>query len=151
MAVRLAIVASAFNADIVDVMVERAKRRAAAIGARVTHVVRVPGTFEIPLGLNRLLRRADVDGAIALGAVIQGETDHDALIAHAVARKLLDLQTEFGKPIGLGITGPGMTRAQAKARVEAADRSVDAAVAMVTGKVFKRRGHAKHSESRTSR
>ena len=141
MAVRLAIVASAFNADIVDAMVARARRRAAVVGARVTHVVRVPGTFEIPLGLHRVLGRKDVDGAVALGAVLQGETDHDDLIAHAVARKMLDLETEFGKPIGLGITGPGMSRAQAEARVDAADRAVDAAVAMVTGKVRKVHGH----------
>jgi len=142
-AVRLAIVASAFNADIVDLMVERAKRRAAAIGAQVTHVVRVPGTFEIPLGVHRLLRRTDVDAAVALGAVVRGETDHDTLIAHAVARKLLDLQMELDKPIGFGITGPGMTRAQAKARVRAADRAINAAVAMVTGKVRKAGGHTK--------
>lgn len=143
MAVRLAIVASSFNAEIVDVMVERAKRRAAAVGARVTHLVRVPGTFEIPLVLHRLLGLKDVDAAVALGAVIHGETDHDDLIAHAVARKVLDLQTEFDKPIGLGITGPGMTRAQAEARVDAADRAVNAAVGMVTGSIKRVGGHAK--------
>ena len=147
MAVRLAIVASSFNADIVDAMVDRARRRATKVGARVTHVVRVPGTFEIPLGLHRLLRRKDVDAAVALGAVIQGETDHDDLIARAVAGKLLDLETEFGKPIGLGITGPGMTRAQAEARIDAADRAVDAAVGMVTGKILPASGHGGPRES----
>ncbi len=143
MAVRIAIVASAFNADIVDAMVARARRRAASIGARVTHVVRVPGTFEIPLGVHRILGRRDVDAAVALGAVIEGDTDHDDLIAHAVARKLLDLETEFGKPIGLGITGPGMTRAQAESRIDAADRAVDAAVGMVTGTTTRSKGHVR--------
>jgi len=141
--VRLAIVASSFNAGIVDRMVERAKRRAKEIGAQVTHVQRVPGTFEIPLAIHRLLRRTDVDAAVALGAIVQGETDHDTLIAHAVARKLLDVQTDVDKPIGLGITGPGMTRAQAETRVRSADRAVNAAVAMVTGEVPKVRGHGK--------
>ena len=62
--------------------------------------------------------------------MIKGETEHDALIAHAVAKALLDLQTETGKPIGLGITGPGMTVKVAMRRIGNAARAVDAAVSM---------------------
>ena len=127
---RLAVVAAAFNADVTDKMVARALARAKELGAEVVEVVRVPGTFEIPLALKRLLARRDVDGAVAIGAVIKGQTKHDELIAHAVAGRLLDLELETGKPIGLGITGPGMSAKVAARRIRNAARAVDAAVAM---------------------
>ncbi len=131
MTVRLAVVAAAFNADVTDKMVARALARANELGAEVVEVVRVPGTFEIPLALKRVLARRDVDGAVAIGAVIKGQTKHDELIAHAIAGRLLDLELETGKPIGLGITGPGMSAKVAARRIRNAARAVDAAVAMV--------------------
>src|SRR5437867_604148 len=76
-AVRLAIVAAEFNREVTDVMVKKALTRAEERGIRVTSVVRVPGVFEIPLAVERLLERADVDAAVAIGAVIKGETLHD--------------------------------------------------------------------------
>lgn len=127
---RLAIVASLFNREIVDAMVERALARAKELDLKVTTVVRVPGTFEIPLAVQRLLERTDVDSAVALGAVIQGETKHDEVIMQAAARALMDLGLRSGKSVGLGITGPGMTYKQAKARIDAASRAVDAAKSM---------------------
>ena len=139
MTVRIAIVAARFNAEITDRMVARAVARAKELDVRV-EVVRVPGTFEIPLALHRLLARKDIDAGVAIGALIQGQTDHDDLIAHSVARALLDLQRETGKPIGLGITGPGMTHKVALRRIVNADRAVDAAVAMVRGEKRERGG-----------
>jgi 6,7-dimethyl-8-ribityllumazine synthase len=127
---RLAIVASQFNRDVVDAMVERALERAKEQGLKVTTVVRVPGTFEVPLAVQRLLERTDVDGVVALGAVITGETKHDEAIMQAAANALMALGLRTGKPVGLGITGPGMTYKQAKARIDAASRAVDAAKSM---------------------
>ena len=129
---RLAIVAASFNAEVTDRMVGRAVARAKELDVAV-EVVRVPGTFEIPLALRRLLRRKDIDGGVAIGALIQGQTDHDDLLAHSVARALLDLQIRTGKPIGLGITGPGMSLKVAMRRIGNAARAVDAAVAMSGG------------------
>ena len=71
---------------------------------------------------------------VAIGALIQGQTDHDDLLGHSVARALLDLQIRTGKPIGLGITGPGMSHAVAMRRIGNAGRAVDAAVAMIRSK-----------------
>jgi 6,7-dimethyl-8-ribityllumazine synthase len=127
---RLAIVASRFNQDVVDLMVERAIERARELRLKVSTVVRVPGTFEIPLAVLRLLERSDVDGAVALGAVIQGETKHDEVIMQTAADALMQVSLRTGKPVGLGITGPGMTYKQAKARIDAASRAVDAASSM---------------------
>ena len=126
----LAIVAAEFNRDITDRMVEKALARAKERGIRVTAVVRVPGTFEIPLAVQRLLERVDVDAAIAIGAVIKGETLHDEALMAAVPKALLEVGLRAAKPVALGITGPGMTDEQALARVEKGAEAVDAAVAM---------------------
>jgi len=120
---RLAIVAAEFNREVTDIMVEKALARAKERGIRVTSVVRVPGTFELPLAVQRQLERGDVDAAVAIGAVIKGETLHDEALMAAVPRALLDVGLRLGKPVGLGITGPGMTDAQAMAR---ADKGADA-------------------------
>ena len=127
---KIAIVASVFNREVVDPMVDLALKRAKELNLKVTTVVRVPGTFEIPLAVQRLIDRDDVDGVVALGAVIQGETKHDEVIMRAAADALLQIGVRSGKPVGLGVTGPGMTMKQAKARVDAAVRAVDAAKSM---------------------
>ena len=127
---RIAVVASLFNREVVDLMVERALERAKEKEVQVVAVVRVPGAFEIPLAVQRLLDRADVDGAVALGAVIKGETLHDEVIMAAASDGLMDIALRTGKPVGLGISGPGMTGEQALARVGNAARAVDAVVSM---------------------
>ncbi len=127
---RLAIVASRFNAEAVDLMVERALARAKELDLQATTVVRVPGVFEIPPAVQQLLQRSDVDGAAAIGAVITGETKHDEVIMAAAVQALMDIGLRTGKPVGLGITGPGMTDEQAMARIDAAARAVDAAKTM---------------------
>ncbi len=127
---RLVVVAADFNREVTDIMVERALARAKERGIRVTSVVRVPGTFEIPWAVSRLLDRADVDGAVAIGAVIKGETLHDEALMAAVPKALIEIGLRTGKPVGLAITGPGMTDDQAMARVDKGGDAVDAALAM---------------------
>jgi 6,7-dimethyl-8-ribityllumazine synthase len=127
---RLAIVAAEFNREVTDLMVEKALARAKERGIRVTSVVRVPGTFELPLAVQQILARSDVDAAVAIGAVIQGETHHDEALMAAVPPALLGVGLHAGKPIGFGITGPGMTDEQALARVDKGADAVDAALSM---------------------
>jgi len=126
----VAIVASLFNREVVDRMVERALARGRERGVQVSAVVRVPGAYEIPLAAQRLLERGDVDGVVAIGAVIKGETLHDEAIMTASCSGLMDIALRAGKPVGLGITGPGMSDEQALARIDSASRAVDAVVAM---------------------
>lgn len=127
---RLVIVAAEFNREVTDLMVEKALARAEERGVRVASVVRVPGTFEIPLVVQRFLERKDVDAAVAIGAVIKGETLHDEALMAAVPGALLEVGLRTGKPIGLGITGPGMTDEQATARVDKGAEAVDVVIAM---------------------
>jgi len=129
---RLGIVVSEFNYDVTYLMLQKALSHAKFLGAEVAYVLKVPGVFETPMGALALLKRDDVDAVVALGAVIQGATKHDELVANQAARKLLDLGLEYGKPVTLGIIGPGASRSQALERVEDyARRAVEAAVKMV--------------------
>lgn len=125
---RIAIAATEFNYDITSMMLERAKAHAEFLGATVSHVVRVPGVYDLPFAVKRLMRRDDVDAVVTIGCVIEGETDHDDLVIQHAARKIIDLSLDHDKPIGLGITGPGMSRMQAMARVDRAKDAVEAVV-----------------------
>ena len=125
---RLAIVVSRFNGELTGRMRDLAVKRAEAKGAEVVALLEVPGTMEVPLALSRLLQRSDVDAAVVLGAVVQGETRHDEVIVQAVASEVARLSVVHDKPVGFGITGPGMTWKQAEARVGYAERAVDAAL-----------------------
>lgn len=109
---KIALVVSDFNFDVTSLMLERARRHAEFLGAEVSHIVHVPGVYDMPLIVKRLLSRNDIDGVALIGAVIKGETKHDELIAATTARAAVDLALQFNKPVGLGITGPGMDRMQ---------------------------------------
>mgnify|MGYP000563046180 CR=1 FL=1 len=130
--IRIGIVVSEFNYDITKMMLEKAIDHANFLGAEVVKVVRVPGVFDMPIFVKRLLEMDDIDAVVCIGAVITGETKHDELVAQQTARKIVDLAVNYNKPVTLGVSGPGMTREQATRRIEEyARRSVEAAVKMV--------------------
>jgi 6,7-dimethyl-8-ribityllumazine synthase len=126
--IRIGAVVSEFNYDITMVMLERAKEHAYFLGADITQTVKVPGVFDMGLAIKKLLQRKDIDAVVALGAVIEGETEHDEIVIQHASRKIADLSVDFDKPVGLGISGPGMTRLQAEERIERAKNAVEAVV-----------------------
>jgi 6,7-dimethyl-8-ribityllumazine synthase len=129
--IRIAIVASEFNRKITLEMLQRARAHAQKVNADIRYVCYVPGSFDMPLIIEQLLRKKDVDAAVTLGAVIKGETSHDNIIAENAARLIADLSMKHGKPVALGITGPDMTFEQATARAKIVPlRAVNAAVNM---------------------
>ena len=127
----LGIVVSEYNYDITSVMLERAKAQADFLEVNVAKVVTVPGVFDMPLAVKKLLLNKGIDAVVTLGAVIDGETEHDDIVITNAARKMTDLSVEFEKPVGLGVTGPGMTRLQAQDRVEKAGEVVESVVKML--------------------
>ena len=72
-----------------------------------------------------------VDAVITIGCVIEGATQHDDIVVQHAARKIIDLSLEFGKPVTLGISGPGMTRLEANERIDYAKRAVESAIKLV--------------------
>lgn len=126
----IGIVCSEFNYDITSMMLERAKAHAEFLDIEVKDVIKVPGTFDMPLAIQHLLQRKDIDGVVTLGAVVEGETEHDDVVISHASRKIADLSLQFNKPVSLGVTGPGMSRLQAEARIERAKAAVESVLKM---------------------
>ncbi|MCQ4153717.1 MAG: 6,7-dimethyl-8-ribityllumazine synthase [Archaeoglobales archaeon] len=129
--IKLGFVVSEFNRDITYMMEILAKEHAEFLGAEVSEIIRVPGTFDIPIAIKKMLEKGKVDAVVAIGCVIEGETEHDEIVAQHASRKIVDLSIEYGKPVTLGISGPGMGRVAAAERVDYAKRAVEAAVKLV--------------------
>jgi 6,7-dimethyl-8-ribityllumazine synthase len=123
----IAIVASEFNDKVTSRMVEVALEKAKSLKLNVIFTCKVPGVFDMPLIIDKLLEKKEVDGVVTLGAVIKGQTKHDELIANATATRITKLSLKYQKPISLGITGPGMGERQAYSRIRpVSERAVEA-------------------------
>jgi 6,7-dimethyl-8-ribityllumazine synthase len=128
----LAIVVSEFNSEITFKMLQNARDHTANISAKINYIMYVPGTFDMPLAVEKLLKKRNVDAVVTLGAVIKGDTRHDDIVAENAARLVADLSLKHGKPVTLGIAGPGMTIEQARGRAKLVPiRAINAAVNMV--------------------
>ncbi len=118
---------SEFNQEITSKMLDIALQKAKSLNLNIKYICKVPGVFDMPLVIDTLLQKKEVDAVVTLGAVIKGQTKHDELITNVTARALMDLSLKYQKPVTLGITGPGMTDRQAQARIRpVAERAVDA-------------------------
>ncbi|MDI9633363.1 MAG: 6,7-dimethyl-8-ribityllumazine synthase [Methanolinea sp.] len=131
MGIRLGFVVSEFNRDITYMMEVEAREHAEFLGAEVVECRYVPGTYDIPLAVKKMLKAGGVDAVVTIGCVIEGATQHDEIVVQHAARKIIDLSLEFEKPVTLGISGPGMTRLEAHERIDYAKRAVESAVKMV--------------------
>jgi 6,7-dimethyl-8-ribityllumazine synthase len=131
MAVKLGFVVSEFNRDITYMMEIEGKEHANFLGAEVAETLYVPGAYDIPIAVKKILQAGKVDAVVTIGAVIEGATQHDEIVLQHAARKIMDLGLEYGKPVTLGISGPGMTRLEAHERVDYAKRAVESAVKLV--------------------
>ena len=76
-------------------------------------IIKVPGTFEIPLIIAKNLNK--YDGFIALGCVIKGQTPHYEFLCNSTFISLLYISTTYKKPIGNGII-TALNKSQAKIR-----------------------------------
>jgi 6,7-dimethyl-8-ribityllumazine synthase len=88
----------------------------------------VPGAFEVPLAVDRALATGRYRLAVALGAVIRGETAHFDYIAGAAAQGIRDAAMRFGIPVGFGVlTCDTLAQALARAGGEAGNKGAEAA------------------------
>ena len=96
------VVSARWNSDLVDRLVEGARRAAAA--ARVELVESTaPGSFELPFAAQTLARSRRVHAIVVLGAVVRGETTHYELVSEGCATGVMRVQLESGIPIGFGV------------------------------------------------
>ena len=127
---KLGLVVSDFNFDVTSLMLERARRHGEFLGAELM-VVHVPGVFDMAPIIKRMLARKDIDGVVLIGAVIKGDTMHDEVIINATAQVAAQLAAQTGKPVGFGVTGPGMTREQAVDRIDNARNAVESVLKLL--------------------
>ena len=109
---KLLIVASNYYKDLTKNLINGSLKKFNNIKKDIT-IIKVPGTFEIPVVISKNLNR--YDGFIALGCVIKGKTPHFDFICNATFVSLSNLSTESKKPIGNGII-TALNMSQAKKR-----------------------------------
>lgn len=114
-----------------DVALETAKK----LNVDVVHTSNVTGIFDMPLIIDKLLQRKDIDAVVTLGAVVKGQTKHDEVIAHSTARNIAKLSIKYQKPVSLGISGPGMAERQAYARIRPVSENAVNAVVKVYNEI----------------
>lgn len=97
----IAIVAACYNRKYVDGMLKAALKELEAAKVGPIETYRVPGSFEIPVVVSRLLHREQnrPEAILCLGVIIQGETAHADHIGTAITNALMDLQVWAGTPV----------------------------------------------------
>ena len=96
----IAIVASLYNQDYVDGMLNAARDEIVEIAPHASIAVyRVPGAFEVPVTVEQVLRLSQPDAVIALGLIIRGETEHGDLVAAAVTDGLQRIAITHATPV----------------------------------------------------
>ena len=128
----IAIVVAEFNEKVTSRMHQVAIEKAKNLKLNIKYTCKVPGIFDMPLIIDKLLEKKDVDGVVTIGAVIKGQTKHDEIISHSTARNIAKLSLKHQKPVSLGISGPGMSERQAYARIRLVSENAVNAVQKVS-------------------
>jgi 6,7-dimethyl-8-ribityllumazine synthase len=139
---KFGIVVSRFNdfvtSKLLDGAVDALVRHGA--GEEDIEVVKVPGSFEIPLAAKRLAQKGGYDALVCLGAVIRGATPHFDYVAAEVSKGVAQASLETGVPIAFGvITADTLEQAVERAGSKAGNKGWDAALtAIEMAQVLKR-------------
>ena len=126
---KVGIALARFNGDITEELLPAAQEelRAWKVKEKNIRIVRVAGSFELPIACQRLIKKRNVDVVVALGCIVKGETDHDGYLAEAVFNALQRLSLKYDRPVGLGILTVN-TLAQAKKRIDYGSAAASAAL-----------------------
>jgi len=127
--VKVSIVVSRFNSFITDRLLEGAldALRRHGVEEKGITVVRVPGSFEIPLGVQRAAGQK-VDAVVALGALIRGGTPHFDYLSAEVTKGVAQVMLETGIPVSFGVlTTDTVEQAIERAGTKAGNKGAEAA------------------------
>jgi 6,7-dimethyl-8-ribityllumazine synthase len=131
---RVGIVASRFNHEIVERLLAACKTTLIKAGLREEDiaVVHVPGAFEIPVTIQRLILKTECDAVIALGAIIRGETPHFEYIARECSHGLAQVALNQDTPVIFGVlTVDNIEQANARSGEGDANKGAEAAQAAI--------------------
>lgn len=129
---RFGLVASRFNGELVDKLVQGATDCLIRHGVAEAdlRIVRVPGAFELPLALAELARSGGLDGLVALAVVIRGETPHFDYVCAEASRGISRVSVDCRIPIGFGVlTCDSARQAEQRAGGDAGNKGWEAALA----------------------
>jgi 6,7-dimethyl-8-ribityllumazine synthase len=131
---RIALVATRFNDFIVDSLVGGARDTLVRHGVEDASLtlVRVPGSWELPLVTDRLARSGDYDGILALGCVIRGGTPHFEYVAGECAKGLGQVSQQRDVPVSFGVlTTDTIEQAIERAGTKAGNKGAESAMALL--------------------
>jgi len=134
MGLKLGIVVSRFNDFITSKLYEGAMDAIVRSGGdeKAVTVVKVPGSFEIPLAAKKLAASKKYDGIICLGAVIRGGTPHFDYIASELAKGINNVMLEHNCPIAFGvITADDLEQAIERAGAKRGNKGREAALSVI--------------------
>lgn len=131
---RVGLVVSRFNEAVTLAMEEAARNtlvRAGVTEDRIeTHYV--PGAWELPLCVSWLLDRGGLDGVVALGCVIRGETPHFEYVSLGATTGLESVARKYGIPVGFGLlTTDTADQARARSGGSRGNKGEEAALAVL--------------------
>ena len=130
---RVAVVATRFNSAVVDRLVDGAVEclRRHGVADDDIQLARVPGGWELPVVARRFADRGDVDGIVAIGAVVRGQTAHFDYVAGAAA-SVAQVAADTGVPVGFGVlTTETFEQAVDRAGGKRGNAGWDAALAVI--------------------
>jgi len=131
---KFAIVVARFNSLITDRLLAGAIDALTRTGCNPgdIDVVKVPGSWEMPLTVKALAARKRYDAIIALGAVIRGETPHFDYVAGEAAGGLARVALETGVPVAFGVlTTENVAQAMDRAGAKSGNKGFDAAMTAI--------------------
>jgi 6,7-dimethyl-8-ribityllumazine synthase len=131
---RIAIVASRWNDFVVSRLIGGAVDAFERLGGSSDSItiIKVPGSFELPLAARRAAATGNYDALICLGAIIRGETSHNEYIAAEVIKGIAQVSLETNLPISLGVvTANNLEQAIDRAGAKSGNKGFEAAMAAV--------------------
>jgi 6,7-dimethyl-8-ribityllumazine synthase len=131
---RFALLVTRWNARITRMLLEGAEDylERTGVSAEARTVIRIPGSWELPLAASRAASSGKFDAVIALGALVRGETPHFDILAAECAKGLAQVSLETGVPVSFGvITADTPEQAEERAGGKAGNKGWDAALAAV--------------------
>jgi len=130
----IGIIVSEWNPEITESLSKAAVETLVKHGIKPTNIIleHVPGSFELPLGAQYLIKNKNVDAVICLGCVIQGETRHFEFICQAVSQHILRLNLDYNLPVIFGVlTTDNYQQAKDRAGGKHGNKGTEAAVAAI--------------------
>ncbi|MBK7096440.1 MAG: 6,7-dimethyl-8-ribityllumazine synthase [Saprospiraceae bacterium] len=137
---RFAVIKSEWNEDITKKLKDGCMvvLREKGVSEDEIYEIDVPGTFELPMAANMVIKQKSPDAVICLGCVIKGQTRHDEYISQAVSKGLMDVAIENNTPVIFGVlTTENMQQALDRAGGDHGNKGIEAAsTAIIMARLF---------------